>query len=224
MSLEDIHTAAGRLTCFSVHITERRYFAGEASRDLHGFYLLNLLGSTADSSTRALTTPAGFSIGTVRHRSEELRRKLAEENRKMRERFEAREREWEAGVDRSLLQPEDLEIYEAHKAAVARGHFTYDDPYTGYRVMTRLRHYWRGSCCGNACRHCIYEHDNVAEREKAQRVSNSAFWVDAKDRPDLRRQKTRTKTLREGSSSQPSLQHTTDDEIDDDIDPLLFKH
>ncbi|KAK4293562.1 hypothetical protein Pmani_033751 [Petrolisthes manimaculis] len=166
-------------------------------------------------------------FSTVRHRSEELGRKLAEENRKRREQFEAREREREAEVDRSLLRPEDLEVYEAHKAAVARGHFTYDDPYTGYRVMTRLRHYWRGSCCGNACRHCIYEHDNVAQREKAQRVFNSAFWVDAKDRPDLR-QKTRTKTLRggraEGSSSPPSLHHTTDDEIDDDIDPLLFKH
>lgn len=92
-------------------------------------------------------------LSTERHRSEELRRKIAEDNKRMREQFEAREREWEARVDRYLLCPEDVEIYEAHKAAVARGHFTYDDPSTGYRVMTRLRHFWRGSCCGNACRH-----------------------------------------------------------------------
>lgn len=65
----------------------------------------------------------------------------------------------------------------------------------------------------------------MAEREKAQRVYNSAFWVDAKDRPDLKR-RTGAGTP-EGNSIQvlhPSHHHTTHDENDDDVDPLLFKH
>lgn len=65
----------------------------------------------------------------------------------------------------------------------------------------------------------------MAEREKKQRVFNSAFWVDAKDRPDLTR-RTGTGTL-SGNNTQvlpPSHHHSTDDENDDDIDPLLFKH
>ena len=90
---------------------------------------------------------------SVRHASDLVKERVAKENRKMRERFEACEKEWEKLVDERLLQPEDLAIHEAHKMAVAQGHFTYDDPHTGYRVMTRLRHFLRGSCCGNACRH-----------------------------------------------------------------------
>ena len=34
-----------------------------------------------------------------------------------------------------------VEVVEAHQRAVASGHFTYDDPATGLRVMTRLRHH-----------------------------------------------------------------------------------
>ncbi|KAG0728995.1 hypothetical protein GWK47_031316 [Chionoecetes opilio] len=93
----------------------------------------------------------------VRHGSDSVRQRVAEENRKTRERFAACEVEWQRLVDERLLQPEDLRIHEAHRLAVARGHFTYDDPHTGYRVMTRLRHFLRGSCCGNACRHETYE-------------------------------------------------------------------
>lgn len=92
--------------------------------------------------------------------SEEKKRKVLEERKKMREEFQAKEAHWEGLVDRNLLSAEDVKIYEEHKAAVARGHFTYDDPLSGYRVMTRLRHFLRGSCCGNACRHvsiCLYE-------------------------------------------------------------------
>ena len=90
---------------------------------------------------------------SVRHASDSLRERITEGNRSIRERFAAREKEWEALVDVRLLRPEDLRIREAHKGAVAQGHFTYNDPTTGYRVMTRLRHFLRGSCCGNACRH-----------------------------------------------------------------------
>ena len=31
----------------------------------------------------------------------------------------------------------------------------------GLMVLTELFHLERGSCCGNACRHCPYGHENV---------------------------------------------------------------
>lgn len=31
----------------------------------------------------------------------------------------------------------------------------------GSIVFTEAYHLARGSCCGNACRHCPYEHENV---------------------------------------------------------------
>ena len=31
----------------------------------------------------------------------------------------------------------------------------------GYMVFTEAYHLARGYCCGNACRHCPYEHENV---------------------------------------------------------------
>jgi len=31
----------------------------------------------------------------------------------------------------------------------------------GYMVLTEAFHLARGSCCGNACRHCPYDHENV---------------------------------------------------------------
>ena len=31
----------------------------------------------------------------------------------------------------------------------------------GLMVLTELFHLARGSCCGNACRHCPYNHENV---------------------------------------------------------------
>ena len=55
-------------------------------------------------------------------------------------------------------------------------HFTYDDPDTGLKVITRLRHHLKGSCCGNACRHCVYNHEGVPEERVKERVFNSAFW------------------------------------------------
>ena len=85
--------------------------------------------------------------------SAELKAKLAAERKRLRDKYEQKEKEWESLVNLSLLRDEDIQIYEAHKTAVLLRHFTYDDPETGYRVMTRLRHFYRGSCCGNACRH-----------------------------------------------------------------------
>ncbi|AWW75203.1 hypothetical protein CD351_12270 [Erythrobacter sp. KY5] len=48
-----------------------------------------------------------------------------------------------------------------HEAACARGERKYTDPDTGYVVFTRLAHLERGECCGSACRHCPYGHENV---------------------------------------------------------------
>jgi hypothetical protein len=48
-----------------------------------------------------------------------------------------------------------------HDAAVERGKRHYIDPETGYMVFTELQHLDRGNCCGSACRHCPYEHENV---------------------------------------------------------------
>jgi len=31
----------------------------------------------------------------------------------------------------------------------------------GFMVLTETYHLARGSCCGNACRHCPYNHENV---------------------------------------------------------------
>lgn len=110
--------------------------------------------------------------------SEEKKRKILEERKKMREEFQVKEAQWESLVDRSLLLDKDVKIYEEHKAAVVRGHFTYDDPFTGYRVMTRLRHFLRGSCCGNACRHVSISID-FSERRRVYVyfVFKSCFYL-----------------------------------------------
>lgn len=159
---------------------------------------------------------------SVRHASNSVKERVAKENRKIRERFEASEREWEKLVDERLLQPGDLTIHKAHKLAVARGHFTYDDPHSGYRVMTRLRHFLRGSCCGNACRHCVYDHVNVAEKEKSHRVFNSSFWVDLSTRPDLAVGSPKPFNVMSWESSERKDEsETVESEVSD---PLLFKH
>lgn len=47
----------------------------------------------------------------------------------------------------------------AHDRAVDAGESTYVDPDTGFMVFTSVSHLERGSCCGNACRHCPYSHE-----------------------------------------------------------------
>ena len=34
----------------------------------------------------------------------------------------------------------------------------------GFMVFTEAYHLARGRCCGNACRHCPYEHINVRKK------------------------------------------------------------
>ncbi len=43
------------------------------------------------------------------------------------------------------------------------GQYKYKDPATGYAVMTEHAHRARGTCCGNACRHCPFAHVNVGK-------------------------------------------------------------
>lgn len=58
-----------------------------------------------------------------------------------------------ANLKFNLLTDEEKQIHNLHEEAVSKGHFTYHDPKTNERILTRLRHYLRGKCCGNACRH-----------------------------------------------------------------------
>eukprot|EP00796_Vickermania_ingenoplastis_P003892 gene3893-2762_t len=60
--------------------------------------------------------------------------------------------------------PQDIE--ELHAAAVEHGEETYIDPNTGLTVFTRIAHLKKKKCCGNYCRHCPYNHCNVANRSR----------------------------------------------------------
>lgn len=68
---------------------------------------------------------------------------------------------------------------QAHKEACERFQHTYEDPATGYSVMTELAHKARGKCCGSGCRHCPYNHENV--KDKAARIKQPAFLHKAAD-------------------------------------------
>ncbi|KAF9184542.1 hypothetical protein BGZ51_003304 [Haplosporangium sp. Z 767] len=69
---------------------------------------------------------------------------------------------------------EDLEKerwQEAHRLACERNCKKYIDPKTGYSVMTELLHRRRGYCCGNACRHCPYDKENVGVSPEVKRAN-----------------------------------------------------
>jgi Family of unknown function (DUF5522) len=42
----------------------------------------------------------------------------------------------------------------------------------GYIVLTEKYHLEKGYCCGNGCRHCPYEFENVPEPHKSQLQQN----------------------------------------------------
>jgi len=107
-------------------------------------------------------------------------------------------------VDYSRLEPDEVGIHRAHNQAVADMHFTYDDPATGLKVVTRLRHFLKGNCCGNACRHCIYEHEAVVPEVRQRREFNSAFW---RDRPGLNEDSDEDNNSSEWSVSQEDIAH-----------------
>merc|ERR1712223_228812 len=96
----------------------------------------------------------------------------------MRAEFLQREEDWEKRVDYKKLAGKEKLIHDKHNEAVKNFHFTYDDPETGLKVITRLRHFLKGTCCGNACRHCVYNHEGAPEERRRERMFNSAFWKD----------------------------------------------
>ncbi|ORX89027.1 hypothetical protein K493DRAFT_319032 [Basidiobolus meristosporus CBS 931.73] len=57
-----------------------------------------------------------------------------------------------------------------HQKAVENEQPTYKDPATGYTVFTTFGHLKRGYCCGNQCRHCPYEYENVGKKEKVAQI------------------------------------------------------
>ena len=38
----------------------------------------------------------------------------------------------------------------------------------GYIVLTENFHLKKGTCCGNGCKHCPYEYENVAEPKRSE--------------------------------------------------------
>lgn len=57
----------------------------------------------------------------------------------------------------------DDETLRLHAEACERGEETYDDPATGYRVITEVAHRRRGECCGSKCRHCPFDWSAVPD-------------------------------------------------------------
>jgi len=41
----------------------------------------------------------------------------------------------------------------------------------GYIVLTEKYHLQKGSCCGNGCRHCPYNYENVSEPKRSELLS-----------------------------------------------------
>ena len=38
----------------------------------------------------------------------------------------------------------------------------------GFIVLTELYHLQKGCCCGNGCRHCPYDYEDVAEPKRSE--------------------------------------------------------
>lgn len=71
----------------------------------------------------------------------------------LRKKFWELEKVIERNVNYCLLTEKEKEIHKAHNEAVKKGHFSYDDPFTKEKILTRLRHFLKNTCCGKACRH-----------------------------------------------------------------------
>ena len=68
-----------------------------------------------------------------------------------------------------------------HQEACCQGELSYADPATGYHVFTELAHKKRGKCCGSGCRHCPYNHENVKDHLKADKILQPAFLYQRAD-------------------------------------------
>ena len=65
---------------------------------------------------------------------------------------------------RTSVRSFSKDIEDLHREACELGSATYIDPATGYTVITEYAHLKRGKCCGNACRHCPFDHVNVKKK------------------------------------------------------------
>jgi ATP-binding cassette subfamily B (MDR/TAP) protein 1 len=57
---------------------------------------------------------------------------------------------------------------EFNRLACNEGRDTYNDPASGYQVLTSEALLRQGRCCGNSCRHCPYGHINVSGEKNTQ--------------------------------------------------------
>lgn len=95
-------------------------------------------------------------------------------------------------VTYDLLSAEERRIFLAHIKAVKEKRLWYSDPETGvlkrlclreystfvgYQVATVAQLLYNGDCCGNACRHCPYNHVNVSKTVRKSKTWNGAFFV-----------------------------------------------
>ena len=62
----------------------------------------------------------------------------------------------------------------AHAAACAEGRAAYTDPAEGLFVLTAEALRGRGTCCGNACRHCPWDWVNVSSSLRNLRLRMAA--------------------------------------------------
>lgn len=47
----------------------------------------------------------------------------------------------------------------------------------GYVVLTAKYHLDKGYCCGNGCKHCPYDFDNVPEPKRSQLIAAQVLQV-----------------------------------------------
>ena len=113
--------------------------------------------------------------------NDSIRARLQEDMMTKRAEFMAAERERHQRVDFTKLSPRETKLHQLHAEAVQDLKFTYDDPYLGLKVLTTYRHTLKGVCCGQACRHCVYQHEAVFESRRVERTFNSSFWRDIDD-------------------------------------------
>jgi hypothetical protein len=48
----------------------------------------------------------------------------------------------------------------------------------GYVVLTEKYHLQKGVCCGNGCRHCPYNFENVAEPKRSELIAKRTTSIE----------------------------------------------
>ncbi|KAJ1946270.1 hypothetical protein GGF37_001266 [Kickxella alabastrina] len=78
------------------------------------------------------------------------------------------------GIKVADLEDAHVPWKSVHEKALKNGNRSYIDPATGYTAFTELSHRDRGYCCGNTCRHCPYEYENVGKPEQMKEQAREA--------------------------------------------------